>query len=158
MYIYAHTCMHVCTYVHIHTFKNLKKWDLHVVGPLFLNTGPTCSVVQNLGSLKKKKKKNQQSDFPPLRSYQLQINTLLKEGTLCLLSHLLAGILSGLNLYKSCTWCQSLCKFTYVSSVPIVYGKHFLRAVSPHQTMTIFWTCLLYKSLSLERSGCDKEN
>lgn len=148
--------MHACTYVHTHTFKIFfKKWDLLDVGPLFLNIGPTYSVVQNLGSFQKK---TQQSDFPSLRSYQLQINTLLRDGTLCPPSLLLAGILSGLNLYKSCSWYQSLCEFTYVSSVPIVYGKKFLRAVPPPQTMTIFWTYLLCKSLSLERSGCDKEN
>lgn len=118
------------------------------VGPLFLNIRPICSVVQ----------KKQQNDFPFLCHYQLRMNTLLREGTLCPLSLLLAGILSGLNLYKYCTWCQSLCKFTYVSSVPIVYGKHFLRTVPPPQTMTIIWTYLLSRSLNLERSGCDKEN
>lgn len=75
-------------------------------------------------------------------------------GTLCLLLH--TGILSGLNLYKSCMCCCSLYELIWVSTL-LIYKTLFPWSHPQPPVLLVFLPSLLQRLLSLEERVIDKD-
>lgn len=72
-------------------------------------------------------------------------------GTLCTLSLLNAGILSELNLCRSCSGCHSLCTFRCISALFCLEDTVFLESVTSSDSYNHF--PLPQRSLSLDERG-----
>lgn len=77
---------------------------------------------------------------------------LVRRGILCLLPLLSAETLSGLNLYRACTYCPSFCEFI----CGLVLLWLFPRSHPPSLALMIFPPFLSHGSLILERRSSIK--